>query len=139
MTKKISEMLRSGDPEMRNLGMEACRVENPMVWAALMGFNGSSISDETIALVAKNSHMYIGAKVKYKGMEKCPMMVVSSVLIQPIQNMAAGIRNGGITNNSNPGFCLLITAKYYNKSTQSFCQTQDRIECFEIINEKREI
>lgn len=136
MTKKIDEMLRSMDPEMRLLGLEACKVENPMLWAALMGFIGPRMSSSDMYHALGDAKIFIGARVKYKGMENCPTMVVTAVTAQQLASVVSDIMD---PDKRNPGFCLNLTAKYYNKSTQTFCISTDRIECFEIINEKREI
>jgi len=131
--EKIKMLLKAGDPESINLALEVCKIEHPAIWAALLNytgvlssFNGSSPQagigsapkDQILAHIADNRHILnIGHKVRYRGMEGCPTMVVTSISVEYKGTL----------------YITKVEAKYYNKSSQSFCSVADRIECFEIL------
>lgn len=134
MPPKIMDLLRSGQKESYDLAMIILQKEYPAVWAAMLNFTVdlSTFSDLTarskmIEEIYKNSYINIGTKVKYRGMNQCPPMVVTTIGV----NNFKGFGNTIIIS-------TVITAKYYNKSSQSFTTVNDRIECFEIIRDEED-
>ena len=123
--EKIVDLLKSKIQENVDLAMSVCRVEYPFLWVALLGFTGlGEISSEILNEVAKKRLFNVGTRVKYKGMDGSPIMVVIKAEMSKQHSL---VGTTYITN---------LTCKYYNKSTQSFSTTIDRVECFELIDIK---
>lgn len=126
ISEKIVTMITSKDAEMNVLAMEVLKKDQPAVYAALLNYTGYQDLDENaIKEIYRNKEFNIGTVVKYRGMDDCPKMIVVDVQLKKYAS-AASVKTVA-------KYWFIITAKWYNKSSQTFQQIQDRLECFEII------
>lgn len=126
MSDKIVDMMSSPDAGMNMLAMEVLKKEQPAVYAALLNYSGyRELDEKAIKEIYRNKDFNIGTVVKYRGMDDCPKMVITHIEMKKLQNMSA----------TNTKYYFNITAKWYNKSSQTFHNIQDRLECFEIIKQ----
>lgn len=133
MTAKTKAMLASPDKEMRALGMVICQQEDPAVWCALLNYTGIAEGMSIPVLnhiESQGDILNIGHQVRYRGILDSPIMIVTDVAIK-VQQM-------GNSTVKNYTYHTDITAKYWNKSTCAFIKAQDRLECFELVNIKKQ-
>lgn len=128
--EKVTKLLESKDPEAKILGYRLLQEEEPAVWAALLCYTGiGDITAELLELLhSKDSLLNIGHIIKYKGMPNCPCMVVTEIQVLTSNTGVPASRK----------YYTQVTGKYFNKSNQSFIAIKDRLECFEIVNIKKE-
>ncbi len=126
MENKIVELFKSGIKENVDLAMTICKSEHPVLWAAMLGVTGAGeITTDILNQIASTRLFSIGNRVRYKGMDSSPYMVISKAELIKTSSII------GVT------YHTKLTCKYYNKSTQAFCMTEDRAECFEVIEEDK--
>lgn len=134
MNNKIKGYLKSGDLEMYSLGLTLLKEEDLSAWCALLNFSGygllTDIKSDLLDDLGKQ--ISIGDKVKYKGMDKCPTMVVTFLDLKAGENKTLR-QPMHTTSTVIPTYYAMITAKYWNSSNQTFSIVNDRLECFEIL------
>ena len=127
ISEKIITMITSKESEMNVLAMEVLKKDQPAVYAALLNYTGYQELDENaIKEIYRNKEFNIGTVVRYRGMDDCPKMVISNVELKKYTPTYS-------TLSTTAKYWFIITAKWYNKSSQAFQSIQDRLECFEII------
>lgn len=120
--QKLVGLLTSGIKENIDLAMTVLKHHHPAMWCALLNYTGiGEVNEEILKKLSIQGTLSLGNRVKYRGMENCPQMVVTHMALQP-QKSAFG-------NN----YYTKVTCKYFNKSTQTFVTIEDRMECFEIL------
>lgn len=130
MTPKVKQMLLSNDPELKTLAMSLIQADEPAVWCALLNYTGNNANEQAIITQIENQgHIVnIGHSVRYRGIPDAPPMTITDVTIRQVTS--AG------TTHKVYVYYTEIQAKYWNKSTQAFVKVTDRLECFEILNNK---
>lgn len=133
---QVRKLLTSPNTEDIKLGLEICKKAYPFVYAALIDIkipttgidNKALVSfDEAISTIDKNladTGMGIGSIVTYRGLPNSPEMVISKIEIDRF--------NSSISKS----LYVTIECKYFNKSRQEFNSVRDRIECFQLVNNK---
>jgi uncharacterized protein YodC (DUF2158 family) len=126
--EKLIQMLISDDMELRQLGLNICRAQFPAIWAALLNYTGRGAAPdrELIYTLSQFQHFNVGTNVRYRGLDGAPQMIVTSADVEETNSNVTGMK----------GWNTFIKCIWYNKSSQKFEETRNRVECFEIIPPK---
>lgn len=119
---KIVKLLASGEASSIALAMTVLRKVHPAMWTALAGYIGTEpVTEDLIKQLSRQGMVNIGHKVKYRGLDESPVMVITAMQIQNAKS-SVGDR-----------YFTTAECKYFNKSKQEFCTVKDRLECFEVL------
>ncbi len=130
--EKINKLMTSSIAEDITLGLELLKKEDLGLFCALIEVNiplqnynrnkveyGDVIN--TFETTLSSHNIRVGTKVRYKGMENSPTMVINH--IEAIKSTKTAL----------PGIQINIRAKWFNKSRQEFLIVSDPINYFEIL------
>lgn len=119
---KIVKLLASGEASSISLAMTILRKVHPAMWTALSGYIGTEpVTEDLIKQLSRQGMVNIGHKVKYRGLDESPVMVITAMQIQNAKS-TMGER-----------YYTTAECKYFNKSKQEFCTIKDRLECFDVL------
>lgn len=114
---KAMQLFNAGDPESKDLALVIIREVSPALWSALLNLTyHGKLTPGVMEEINKNILTQVGNKVKYRGMEGCPTMVVTHVQMEELKTLAG------------PVLITKVKAKFFNKSTWNFSEVIDRVE-----------
>lgn len=133
---QVRKLLTSPDSEDVKLGLEICKKAYPFVYAALLDLKIPTTGldsrpmitfNDAYSAIDKNlidSGIGIGSQVRYVGIKDSPEMVVVRVEIEKTKSTLFNL------------MYVVLECKYFNKSKQEFFTVKDRLECFQLVNNK---